>query len=357
MRRAVWLLALSLLSSLAQGVEITRVSAEKRSFNPAQQEKAVIHFNLDQAAQVTLNIYDGRDRLVKRIASGQLAAGDQQLQWDGRDLKGVLLPPEAYSYTLTAQSNGEEVTHDLTDLSGDEALAVKDVSWDRERGLVRYYLEKPARVSIRLGLKEGGPLLRTLLDWVPRNSGVQTEPWDGWDISRALNIGKHPKLNLAVTAYSLSDNTLLLGPGPSQIVFADVPADDIRKKTATQLQTKRMYYHTDQPLESRGDFETTLKLATDAKRDKEGRWVVSGKVPIRLDVAKKDRARLLARRFEPVFFVDGTFAFENEVGFIPITWQWDSSTVNEGEHYITVNIRGYEGNFGTATLKVWVEHQ
>jgi hypothetical protein len=39
-----------------------------------------------------------------------------------------------------------------------------------------------------------------------------------------------------------------------------------------------------------------------------------------------------------------------------MTWLWDTSTVNEGEHYVTTNVRGYEGNFGTATLKVWVVH-
>ncbi|WP_250463076.1 FlgD immunoglobulin-like domain containing protein [Microbulbifer litoralis] len=363
MSRAVWLLILALISNLTQALEITQVRLDKKGFNPADREKASIHFNIDKPAQVVLHIYDGRERLVNRINGGQLPSGDHKLAWNGRDSKGKVVPPEAYSYTLTATSErkdgeGEEkVTHDLTDLTGGEALAVKDVRWDKEQGVVRYHLDKPARVSIRLGLKEGGPLLRTLVDWVPRDGGAQAEPWGGWDSSHALNIGKHPKLNLAVTAYSLSDNTLLVGPKPTKIAFADLPADKIRKKTALQKPTKRMYYHADQPLESRGDFETYLTLGTKAKKDKEGRWIVSGKVPIRLDVAEKDRERLLARRFEPVFFVDGTFAFENEVGFLPMTWQWDSSTVNEGEHYVTVNVRGYEGNFGTATMRLWVEHQ
>lgn len=63
----------------------------------------------------------------------------------------------------------------------------------------------------------------------------------------------------------------------------------------------------------------------------------------------------MARRFEPVFFVDGQFAFENEVGFVPMTWNFDPRSLNEGEHYLTVNLRGYEGNFGIATLKVLVQ--
>lgn len=38
-----------------------------------------------------------------------------------------------------------------------------------------------------------------------------------------------------------------------------------------------------------------------------------------------------------------------------MTWKWDSSKFNPGEHFVTLNIRGYEGNFGAATVKVLVE--
>jgi hypothetical protein len=70
--------------------------------------------------------------------------------------------------------------------------------------------------------------------------------------------------------------------------------------------------------------------------------------------APEDLERALSRRFEPVFFVDGQFAFENEVGFVPMTWTWDPEGVNAGEHFLTVNLRSYEGNFGIASVKVVV---
>ena len=54
---------------------------------------------------------------------------------------------------------------------------------------------------------------------------------------------------------------------------------------------------------------------------------------------------------------DGIFVFENETGFLPMTWNWDSTSVNPGTHYLTANLRGYEGNFGIATLKVDVERE
>jgi hypothetical protein len=38
-----------------------------------------------------------------------------------------------------------------------------------------------------------------------------------------------------------------------------------------------------------------------------------------------------------------------------MTWLLNTDTLNEGEHYLSVNLRGYEGNFGLATVKVYVQ--
>ena len=68
----------------------------------------------------------------------------------------------------------------------------------------------------------------------------------------------------------------------------------------------------------------------------------------------EDRTRILAERFETVFYLDGRYEFENEVGFLPATWVWDPEGANEGVHYLTGNLLGYEGHFGIATVKVYV---
>lgn len=337
-------------------VLITQVRADRLAFDPAKKESATIRFNIDRSAEVDLMLYDGRDRLIRRVEGGELAPGEHALTWDGRDSRKRSVPSEAYVYTITAKaSQGERVTHDLTDLTGGESLTIKDPRWDPETGRVNYVLDKPARVNIRFGLQEGGPYLRTLIDWVPRAAGAQSEPWDGWDASRVLPLAKHPALLTGVMAYSLSDNTLLVGPQPEQVTFADLP-ETSRRERQPYKGPKRMYFHADQPLDTRGDVSASLTIGGPVKQDAQGRWIVSGRVPVRLHVAEADRTRVLSRRFEPVFYVDGIFAFENEVGFLPMTWHWDTSTVNAGEHFVTANVRGYEGNFGAATLKVWVEH-
>jgi hypothetical protein len=108
------------------------------------------------------------------------------------------------------------------------------------------------------------------------------------------------------------------------------------------------------PLESRGDIAVRLVLPPTLAVGEKGVPIIEGGViPVRLEIDERDRQRAFATRFEPVFFVDGQFAFENEVGFAPMTWSWDASRVNDGEHVLTVNVRGYDGNFGIASVKVF----
>lgn len=349
-------LGLLLYAAGIPALEISGVRHDRDHFDPASQESVTIRYTLTDPATVTLNIFDGRDLLIRSLESGvPLKSGEHTWQWDGRDQADRIVPPGAYHYTLQASGSGETVEYDLTDLTGGDDLAARDVEWMPDEDTLHYILPGNARVNIRIGLKDGGPLLRTLVNWVPRRRGEQTEVWDGMDESDVLDLANHPKLLIAVQAFSLSDNTLLVGPETNENrLINDMPWGETRREPKRHPR-KRMYAHAQQPLESRGDFSIALMLPDDLARTEEGAAEVAGIVPVRLDIDQKDRLRALTRRFETVFYLDGVFIFENEAGFLPMTWNWDATAVNPGTHYLTANLRGYEGNFGIATLKVDVK--
>lgn len=333
---------------------IAQVRADRTAFDPAKQESATIRFNLNEPADVTLSVYDGRDHQVYLQEARHFDAGDQSVSWNGMDGQGHPVPSEAYAYTLTAKNGHGETLHDLTDLTGGDLLTVKDVRWDAAAGVVRYTLDRPARVNLRLGLQDG-PYLRTLIDWVPRSTGSHEEHWDGKDASGVLSLGANPAVTPVVKAYALPDNTLFVGMPSDRLQFvAERVAPVVRERNAP-TQPKKMFDNAQQPLETRGDLVAILGLDGKYRQDKDGRWLVSGQVPFTANVPEADRQRVLQRRFEAVFYVDGVFTHENELGYLPLTWTWDASQVNPGEHFITLNIRGYEGNFGASTLKVVVE--
>ena len=341
---------------VAHALAITHVSAEPSVIEPAPGASVSVVFQLSAPASVSLQLYDGRDLLIRRVAStGTLPAGDQRLTWDLRDQAGRAVPAEAYRYTLTAISpQGDRVEHDRTDLTAGDDLTTTAVAWDPQTKTIAYRLPQPARVNIRVGLANNGPLLVTVLDWVTRDAGLHRESWNGLDTSAVLDLSRHPRLKIVVNAFALSDNSILVGPASDQVALITDLSWGEERRTIKRTDRKRMHFHRQQALEDRSDYRITLTLPPDLPTTADGLPIVSGIVPLRLDVSDQDRARVVARRFEPVFFVDGTFAFENEVGFLPMTWRWDSAGANPGIHFLTVNLRGYEGNFGMATLKVRV---
>lgn len=348
--------ACSTVSAAHASLTIADVRLDRPRIDPSHNEVVTISFQLSEAAATTLHIFDGRGVEVRHVDSPvESASGAHELAWDGRDWRGIAVPAEAYVYTLSAAaSNGERVEYDLTDLTGGETLTPRDVKWNASTGLISYILDKPARVNVRLGLQNDGPLLRTLIDWVPRSEGQQNEPWDGMDANRALNLSDHPSLAIGVNAFALPDNTIFVGAPPAVVhVVEQLPSPVVRRPGAGQV--KHMYDHAQQNLESRGDYTIRLKLPQDLSTH-DGLPVVDRATPLTIEADDRDRARVISRRFEPVYFVDGQFLFENEVGFLPMTWVWDPTTASEGVHYLTVNLRGYEGNFGMATRKVYVRH-
>jgi len=333
-------------------LEIERVSHAPALFVPGEDRYAVISFSLSSKADVELKLFDDRDKLVRRIVRKGLAAGEHTIQWSGQDEAGHTVPAEAYRYTLTANMT---VEHDLSDLTGGETVRSK-IHWNVDKMQFEYTLDKPSRVLIRVGLENHGPLMATIRNWVPRQAGSHVEHWDGKDASGELDLSKHPKLVVSMRAYTLSQNTILVGPEPERVSFIDKMSWPVESRIVKRKPVKQMIAAQQQAAETRGDYLVHLNLPDGLKTGKQGVPIVTGQVPVVLDVDDRYRAIALNRRSETVFYVDGQFTFENEVGFLPTTWMLDTTHLNNGEHFLSVNLRGYEGNFGLATRKILVQH-
>lgn len=359
MTRAAALVATwALLGADAVAVTVTGVRHHPPIIDPAKNESVTVRFRLDEPARVGLHVYDGRDLEVRRIEGGRLAAGDHALRWDGRDAAGRPVPPEAYVYTLAAVGGGgEPVLWDLTDRSAGRTQQVKSARWDPTAGAFIYTLAEPSRVRIRVGLANQGPLLRTVIDWVTRGKGRQVESWDGMDASGVLDLSEHPSLEILAQAFALPRNAVVVGPASDRVqLIADLPRDAARRARRLPA-SKRMFDYAHQPIETRRDYPLRMELPKNLPRNVDGLPVVTGPVPVRIALEEGDLMRVLEERAEAVFYLDGRFVFENEVGFLPMTWTWHPHGANPGRHVLTANVRGYEGHFGIATVEVFVGRQ
>lgn len=338
-------------------LEITQVSHSPKFFLPKKGEMSDIYFTVSKSSAVKVNIYDDRDVLVRNIKVNVTKPGQQTVQWDGKDQAGNWVPPEAYRYTIMAEKNGVQIEHDFSDHTGLEQYRVKDIKWHAKKKYFTYTLNKPSRVFIRVGLAENGPLLATVLNWLPRTTGQQKQLWNGMDTSGVLDLTNHTKMLVYARAYTLSDNTILVGPHSDQSAYVKDLSWTFEKRKVKQVKKKRIHSPERQTPETRGDYQVRLVLPDGLKKTDKGVPIVSGMVSLLLEADKEYRLLAVGRRSEPVFYIDGQFSFENEVGFLPMTWRLDTSVINEGEHYLTANLRGYEGNFGLATVKVYVKHK
>jgi len=347
-----------MLTGVAHALEITHVSHEPKMFKPGENKLLSINFTLSETSDVSVNIFDDRSLLIRKIVSEDLSKGRHQMKWDGKDQNGKAVPAEAYSYAISATDGNATVEHDFSDYTGTQQFRMENIKWNKKNKQFEYMLKKPSRVFIRIGLANNGPLLATVLNWVPRASGKHTEQWDGLDASGVLDLASHPKMIIDMQAYELSKNTFLVGPKIKKSNYLTTLPMGEQKRQIKYQHKKKMVAANQQAPQTRGDYLVQLKLPGNLKKNKQGVPVVSGIVPVVLDV-NNDKYRQIAidRRSEPVFFVDGQFAMENEVGFLPMTWRLDTTAMNEGEHFLTVNLRGYEGNFGIASRKIYVKHQ
>jgi hypothetical protein len=220
--------------------------------------------------------------------------------------------------------------------------------------VIRYTLPERARVRIRVGLAASGPLLSTVIDWVPRAAGASEQAWDGRDASGVLDLSAHPKLALRVEAFSLPRNTLLVTPlADRAALIPDIP-ETARRRVVQVRRPKGMYDYARQPMEQHRDFPVSLRLPDDLPRTAGGVPIVTAPVRVRVDAAPEHARQLIEERFEAVYFVDGTFLFEHETSVLPVSFLWDPQGVSPGVHYLSTNLRGYEGHFGIATRMVEV---
>jgi len=337
-------------------LRISNVSLDKKTFSPEKDGSVKITYKLSKDAAVTVNIYDESDRRVRTLGSHvKTAAGFCSAEWDGKDDEGKFLPSGAYIYTLEAVGDsGEKAKYDPADQTGGMLLEIRKPVLDTEKGEISYVLPKAGMVRIRAGIKEG-PHLRTLIDWTPREAGANTEKWDGKDKAGLIDLFQIPKREVYIFAYSLPDNCIILKTKPAEsvpVLFANNP--EYRSKTEGYSDPKYKHALHEKAICHEPEFEVTFPESL--PRTAEGVPIVEGNkpVPVKVSISEKDRRHLESARFEVMFFVDTVFIFEDEEGFTPFTYMWNTQGLSDGEHVFTVNIMSYDDHCGVETQKVMI---
>lgn len=198
-------------------------------------------------------------------------------------------------------------------------IQAADIVFDASTGEIKYTLSEPALVRIRIGVRDGGPLLTHLLDWEYREKGEHKEIWDG-------------KIQ--------GSDVDFRGRGDLMAVFKAVPAGE-RNNTFDLI--KKAPQLTIDFLESKGNDENGLPI-------------INGRVPLRVMINSADDAWLSNTRYETGIYIDHVFLTEEEEGINPFTYYLDTEKFSDGVHTVTVTVASYGGTAGAQSGLVLIKN-
>ncbi len=234
----------------------------------------------------------------------------------------IVLVTTTGCYTMTPQNQSCPMPPKFTsDLQPREIYAT-DLSFDSKTGEIKYTLPEPALVRIRIGIRDGGALLKNLLDWDQREAGPHKEIWDGKDTSGQMNFLNRPDLMLVLNCIPIdskerNQNTVIKGFKKSPQILLSFP---------------------------------------DAPLNTQQKPILKGKSTVRVSLNPEDHLWLSEERYELGIYIDQTFLIEDEEGLNPFNYQLDTSKFNNGLHLITVNLTTYTGETGSASMLIEVNN-
>lgn len=206
-----------------------------------------------------------------------------------------------------------------------EVLAA-NMSFDLDKGEIHYTLPERAFVRVRLGVRDGGAMIRNLVDWELREAGEHVERWDGTQDNGEEVFTRRGDLMAVISALRpLKDNHL---PDHSSSVGG------LRKSP-----------------------EFTLSFPEVKDTNSEGNALIRGVATLRVLIQPEDVKWLTESKFEMGMFIDGIFLAEDEEGSNPYNYRLNTGRLNNGLHTITVNVTAYTGEIGSKSLQIETQNK
>jgi flagellar basal-body rod modification protein FlgD len=76
-------------------------------------------FNLEESAETTVTVYDSNGLEIRRLYLGWKDEGEHNIDWDGRDESGEIVPDGAYTFEVTSRDENGYYVAASTYISGE----------------------------------------------------------------------------------------------------------------------------------------------------------------------------------------------------------------------------------------------
>jgi len=339
---------------------------KKSSFTPARGETFdmfVKVIDAEKIKKIDIEIRTSDNDLVRTLTLNKFKPNKTHYKiiWDGKDNNKQVVPDEVYYpvFIITDKDKNEERIDRRTHSGGEE---VYDFEKTIRPGSIEYTLPVASRILIRSGIKNG-PMLRTIIDWEPRTAGFHADRWNGRDEDNIIAIEQNQKVRYLIMGYQLPDYSIL-AYGNSK--------DTYRAYRERQKWPLRQARYSNRLLERAGhvirpEFYTPISQQKSPRisvsmLDKVTRKSITrvkgfDELVTEVKLHPLDEIYLDQERYEISFFVDNEFIAEEEQGFVPFTWRWSPGRfgLKPGDHVLTVNVSGYNGQVGVKNIMFSLE--
>jgi hypothetical protein len=168
-----------------------------------------------------------------------------------------------------------------------------------------------------------------------------------------MNLLNHRDLDVRLTCYTLPANTIIMMGEILPFQFEKNPGKNESRERRNHLwATKGKYLHYAHDPQICHQPRFMVLFSTKAEAENRDVPVVSGVVPIRVELDPRDAWHLINTRFEVMLFIDGVYIYEMEEGSSPFTYNWDTRNFKKGPNLVTVNLIAYDDHIGIVSRKV-----
>ncbi len=343
-----------------QELVLSDVSKDRSVFEPQKSERLTLRFSVSQPSSLLVQFHDPFNYPVRTIRFEAKRAGKQSVVWKGRDDEGHLVPPEAYTYTITASSTSSgdgtpplDATYDLSTTTGGQPLAAQDMKIDPGARSIAYTLSKAARVRVILG--RGLWPAGTPIDWAPRPAGKHEERWEA-DMDPLEGAKGVPPIMGFPVAFTLPDNAVIVRGEYQTDHTPRPPPSNLPYRLQRETTSNDSHVHASHPRARCYNPAITVTFPEDVDRDA-GLARISAPTVLKFDIVPEQGTRRLAPipRVSIAIYVDSIKAADLLAGYAPYHWLLDPSKYAAGVHLITCAFTWKSDHFGFAHAMVLIE--
>ncbi len=331
------------------------LTSERVEFSPSINEGEIaISFALNTASKVTLDVLSADGDLVRRLLDEKnYEAGEQLIIWDGKDDLGNIVPDEAYRLLFNSVAGDKTYVDNPASYSGGEIIPNIEYTRTTETSL-SYELPAPARVLVRMGIKDG-PKVRELRHWTPSVEGKVVDRWNGFDSDNVEYYADREDLWVVIKAYELPQYSVIT-TGNNQYDYRTYRKkrgwDPLEPELGSiELQRKGVRLSQDYFLPRDYLPRVSLQFEHEPEKNRVGLPIVEDKVRFKIDVPAEDKWILDSSFYETGLYINYQFQSEEEQGFVPMIWEYDASGLDEGRHIATVQLFGFGGFISSSTVE------